>query len=68
MHIKLISIGSYYPEVCAFGTLIMSTEVVRLIIGKILCPVSDDLYLSAIGSGYIKLQVHLSSSKSARHS
>ena len=30
--IKFISIGSYFPEVHAFGTLIMSTKVFRLII------------------------------------
>ena len=28
--IKLISIGSYFPEISAFGTLIMSTEVFSL--------------------------------------
>ena len=33
---KFISIGSYFPEVCAFGTLIMSTKVFRLIICKTL--------------------------------
>ena len=30
--IKLTSIGSYFPEVRAFGTLITSTEVFRIII------------------------------------
>ena len=34
--IKLISIGSYFPEVHAFGTLITSTEVFRLIFCKII--------------------------------
>ena len=29
---KFISVGSYSPEVCAFGTVIMSTNVYRLII------------------------------------
>ena len=33
---KCISIGSYLPEVSAFGTLIMSTNVFRLIICKML--------------------------------
>ena len=31
---KIISIGSYSPEVCVLGILIMSTKVVRLIICK----------------------------------
>ena len=34
--IKLISIGSYFPEVFAFGTLIMSTGVFRPIFCKII--------------------------------
>ena len=34
MLITFISIGGYSPEVRAFGTLITSTNVVRLIIGK----------------------------------
>ena len=29
---KFISIGSYSPEVCAFGAVLMSTNVFRLII------------------------------------
>ena len=36
IHIQYISIGSFYPEVCAFGTLIMPTKVFRLIICKTL--------------------------------
>ena len=34
--IKFISIGSYFPEVRAFDTLIMSTKVFRLILCKTL--------------------------------
>ena len=35
---KVISIGSYKPEVQAFGTLITSTKIFRLIIYKMLSP------------------------------
>ena len=34
---KFVSIGSYSPEVRTFGTLITSTKVFSLIIGKTLC-------------------------------
>ena len=34
--IKFISRGSYFPEVRAFGTLITSTKVIRLVISKII--------------------------------
>ena len=33
---KFVSIGSYSPEVCTFGTLIMSTKVFSFIICKTL--------------------------------
>ena len=52
--IKLISIGSYFPKVRAFGTVMTSTEVFRLIVSKLLTPPLDDLYMEnfdAIGSG-----------------
>ena len=39
---KFISIGSYSPEVRAFGTLIMSTNVFRLIICKNLTTPKND--------------------------
>ena len=34
--IKFISIGSYFPKVCAFGTLTTTTKVYKLVICKTL--------------------------------